>query len=127
MAKRQSPKLEVESSTPSAPAIVQDPTEPCPVCHPKLNGVETEVSRRWKPITGGFDGPAIWWLSTAGVWICKTCHPPACPEIVVRELDLRDVAKREGSRPGTEECAGSNPVISTNNADAGETVNPAGL
>jgi hypothetical protein len=127
MAKRQSPKLEAVSSNLTAPAIIEDPTVPCSVCHPDQNGVETEMTRHWRSLLGGNDNISVFWLSVYGVWVCKTCHPPGHPDLVKREITIRGVAKREGSRFGAEECAGSNPAVPTNNADAGETVNPAGL
>lgn len=106
MEKLQSPDVTV-------PAIVQDPTEPCPVCCFVPTGGDTPILLRWRRLTIGPREETVYWLSDAGVWICKACHPPGHPDLVKREITIRGVAKREGSRPGTEECAGPNPAAPT--------------
>ena len=48
--------------------ILQAPQEPCYAC-----------------------GDYNWWLSIHNVWVCGTCHPPACRELVKYAIskDLR--------------------------------------
>ena len=82
--------------TPGAqPVVVEDPSEPCATCHLAPYGADTPVLRAWKSIIPKQAGPATWWISPAGAWTCKTCHPPGDPKSVVREIIIGDVAKEK--------------------------------
>lgn len=116
MVRQRSPKPSIAGSSPATPAIILDPSGPCPVCHPVENGVDTNVTRHWKSITKGFGGPTTWWMSVAGVWFCKACHPPACPELVSREIEIgvSSNGKTAGFGP---ENRGSNPCTPARKPD----------